>query len=142
MIFPNYFGLWCWLIYFLIFLCFYICFLINKKTRNKNKFNIKKCEPQNIGCWTINRKGLSASSSTYTIYSSCSTTPPTHYCSAGYFETDWWRPRKGGSTPSYLCMFRLFFTFLFSYLELFIVQKKYLMDNFDVNICLLCTLYW
>ncbi|XP_066582138.1 cytoplasmic dynein 1 intermediate chain isoform X2 [Prorops nasuta] len=37
--------------------------------------------------------GLSSSSSTYTIYS-CSTTTPTHSCSAGYFETDWWRPRK------------------------------------------------
>lgn len=61
-------------------------------------------------------KGLSsASSSTYTIYSSCSTTTPTHSCSAGYFETDWWRPRKGGSTPSYLCMFRLLFTLLSLY---------------------------
>uniref|UniRef100_A0ABD2X9S1 Cytoplasmic dynein 1 intermediate chain n=1 Tax=Trichogramma kaykai TaxID=54128 RepID=A0ABD2X9S1_9HYME len=40
-----------------------------------------------------NHDGLSASSSTYTM-SSCSTTTPTHYCSAGYFETDWWRPRK------------------------------------------------
>ncbi|XP_024938170.1 cytoplasmic dynein 1 intermediate chain isoform X7 [Cephus cinctus] len=46
--------------------------------------------------------GLSTSSSAYTIYSSCSTTTPTHSCSAGYFETDWWRPRKGGSAPNYL----------------------------------------
>ncbi|XP_057339024.1 cytoplasmic dynein 1 intermediate chain-like isoform X18 [Microplitis mediator] len=38
--------------------------------------------------------GLSASSSTNTIYSYCTTTSPTHSCSAGYFETDWWRPRK------------------------------------------------
>ncbi|XP_034942608.1 cytoplasmic dynein 1 intermediate chain isoform X3 [Chelonus insularis] len=35
--------------------------------------------------------GLSASSS---VYSYCTTTSPTHSCSAGYFETDWWRPRK------------------------------------------------
>ncbi|XP_057339006.1 cytoplasmic dynein 1 intermediate chain-like isoform X1 [Microplitis mediator] len=46
--------------------------------------------------------GLSASSSTNTIYSYCTTTSPTHSCSAGYFETDWWRPRKGGSAPNYL----------------------------------------
>ncbi|XP_008206509.1 cytoplasmic dynein 1 intermediate chain isoform X5 [Nasonia vitripennis] len=51
--------------------------------------------------------GLSASSSTYTIYSSCSTTTPTHSCSAGYYETDWWRPRKGGSTPNYLYEYNL-----------------------------------
>ncbi|XP_044575041.1 cytoplasmic dynein 1 intermediate chain-like isoform X16 [Cotesia glomerata] len=38
--------------------------------------------------------GLSASSSANTIYSYCTTTSPTHSCSAGYFETDWWRPRK------------------------------------------------
>lgn len=57
-------------------------------------------------CWT---QGLSTSSSAYTIYSSCSTTTPTHSCSAGYFETDWWRPRKGGSAPNYLCMFCLLF---------------------------------
>lgn len=53
-------------------------------------------------CWT---QGLSASSSAYTIYSSCSTSTPTHSYSAGYFEIDWWRPRKGGSAPNYLCMF-------------------------------------
>ncbi|XP_046744151.1 cytoplasmic dynein 1 intermediate chain-like isoform X1 [Diprion similis] len=46
--------------------------------------------------------GLSTSSSAYSIFSSCSTTTPTHSCSAGYFETDWWRPRKGGSAPNYL----------------------------------------
>ncbi|XP_044574938.1 cytoplasmic dynein 1 intermediate chain-like isoform X3 [Cotesia glomerata] len=46
--------------------------------------------------------GLSASSSANTIYSYCTTTSPTHSCSAGYFETDWWRPRKGGSAPNYL----------------------------------------
>ncbi|XP_066582140.1 cytoplasmic dynein 1 intermediate chain isoform X3 [Prorops nasuta] len=50
--------------------------------------------------------GLSSSSSTYTIYS-CSTTTPTHSCSAGYFETDWWRPRKGGSAPNYLYEYNL-----------------------------------
>ncbi|XP_066582141.1 cytoplasmic dynein 1 intermediate chain isoform X4 [Prorops nasuta] len=44
--------------------------------------------------------GLSSSSSTYTIYS-CSTTTPTHSCSAGYFETDWWRPRKAHAFDYY-----------------------------------------
>lgn len=69
-------------------------------------------------CWT---QGLSTSSSAYTIYSSCSTTTPTHSCSAGYFETDWWRPRKGGSAPNYLCMFCL----LFYYPSKIIVVQQY-----------------
>ncbi|XP_033224820.1 cytoplasmic dynein 1 intermediate chain isoform X4 [Belonocnema kinseyi] len=45
--------------------------------------------------------GLSASSSAYTI-SSCSTSTPTHSCSAGYFETDWWRPRKAHAFDYYV----------------------------------------
>ncbi|XP_057339020.1 cytoplasmic dynein 1 intermediate chain-like isoform X14 [Microplitis mediator] len=45
--------------------------------------------------------GLSASSSTNTIYSYCTTTSPTHSCSAGYFETDWWRPRKAHAFDYY-----------------------------------------
>ncbi|XP_066582143.1 cytoplasmic dynein 1 intermediate chain isoform X6 [Prorops nasuta] len=48
--------------------------------------------------------GLSSSSSTYTIYS-CSTTTPTHSCSAGYFETDWWRPRKAHAFDYYVLTF-------------------------------------
>ncbi|XP_011305983.1 cytoplasmic dynein 1 intermediate chain isoform X2 [Fopius arisanus] len=51
--------------------------------------------------------GLSDSSSANTIYSYCTTTSPTHSCSAGYFETDWWRPRKGGSAPNYLYEYNL-----------------------------------
>ncbi|XP_057339016.1 cytoplasmic dynein 1 intermediate chain-like isoform X11 [Microplitis mediator] len=46
--------------------------------------------------------GLSASSSTNTIYSYCTTTSPTHSCSAGYFETDWWRPRKAHAFDYYV----------------------------------------
>ncbi|XP_046612960.1 cytoplasmic dynein 1 intermediate chain isoform X17 [Neodiprion virginianus] len=46
--------------------------------------------------------GLSTSSSAYSIFSSCSTTTPTHSCSAGYFETDWWRPRKAEDEESSL----------------------------------------
>ncbi|XP_044574946.1 cytoplasmic dynein 1 intermediate chain-like isoform X4 [Cotesia glomerata] len=45
--------------------------------------------------------GLSASSSANTIYSYCTTTSPTHSCSAGYFETDWWRPRKAHAFDYY-----------------------------------------
>ncbi|XP_043272880.1 cytoplasmic dynein 1 intermediate chain isoform X5 [Venturia canescens] len=51
--------------------------------------------------------GLSVSSSTNTIFSYCTTTSPSHSCSAGYFETDWWRPRKGGSAPNYLYEYNL-----------------------------------
>ncbi|XP_044575005.1 cytoplasmic dynein 1 intermediate chain-like isoform X11 [Cotesia glomerata] len=46
--------------------------------------------------------GLSASSSANTIYSYCTTTSPTHSCSAGYFETDWWRPRKAHAFDYYV----------------------------------------
>ncbi|XP_014470540.1 PREDICTED: cytoplasmic dynein 1 intermediate chain isoform X3 [Dinoponera quadriceps] len=59
-------------------------------------------QTQTIQTTHTSHDGLSTSSSAYTIYSSCSTTTPTHSCSAGYFETDWWRPRKGGSAPNYL----------------------------------------
>ncbi|XP_032679331.1 cytoplasmic dynein 1 intermediate chain isoform X1 [Odontomachus brunneus] len=58
-------------------------------------------QTQTIQTTHTSHDGLSTSSSAYTIYS-CSTTTPTHSCSAGYFETDWWRPRKGGSAPNYL----------------------------------------
>ncbi|KAL6444970.1 hypothetical protein ACFW04_002143 [Cataglyphis niger] len=51
-------------------------------------------QTQTIQTTHTSHDGLSTSSSAYTIYSSCSTTTPTHSCSAGYFETDWWRPRK------------------------------------------------
>ncbi|XP_032679353.1 cytoplasmic dynein 1 intermediate chain isoform X21 [Odontomachus brunneus] len=50
-------------------------------------------QTQTIQTTHTSHDGLSTSSSAYTIYS-CSTTTPTHSCSAGYFETDWWRPRK------------------------------------------------
>ncbi|XP_035725649.1 cytoplasmic dynein 1 intermediate chain-like isoform X8 [Vespa mandarinia] len=59
-------------------------------------------QTQTVQTTHTSHDGLSKSSSEYTIYSSCSTTTPTHSCSAGYFETDWWRPRKGGSAPNYL----------------------------------------
>ncbi|XP_012271332.1 cytoplasmic dynein 1 intermediate chain isoform X6 [Orussus abietinus] len=37
------------------------------------------------------------------LYSkSTQTIQTTHISNDGYFETDWWRPRKGGSAPSYL----------------------------------------
>ncbi|XP_029041986.1 cytoplasmic dynein 1 intermediate chain short wing isoform X17 [Osmia lignaria lignaria] len=49
-------------------------------------------QTQTIQTTHTSHDGLSASSSAYTIYS-CSTTP-THSYSAGYFEADWWRPRK------------------------------------------------
>ncbi|XP_076393612.1 cytoplasmic dynein 1 intermediate chain short wing isoform X25 [Megachile rotundata] len=62
--------------------------------------NIPPVEPvvyskqtQTIQTTHTSHDGLSASSSAYTIYS-CSTTTPTHSYSAGYFEADWWRPRK------------------------------------------------
>ncbi|XP_043491284.1 cytoplasmic dynein 1 intermediate chain-like isoform X8 [Polistes fuscatus] len=51
-------------------------------------------QTQTVQTTHTSHDGLSKSSSEYTIYSSCSTTTPTHSCSAGYFETDWWRPRK------------------------------------------------
>ncbi|XP_076244242.1 cytoplasmic dynein 1 intermediate chain short wing isoform X9 [Calliopsis andreniformis] len=51
-------------------------------------------QTQTIQTTHTSHDGLSASSSTYTIYSSCSTTTPTHSYFAGYFEIDWWRPRK------------------------------------------------
>ncbi|XP_076663383.1 cytoplasmic dynein 1 intermediate chain short wing isoform X5 [Andrena cerasifolii] len=59
-------------------------------------------QTQTIQTTHTSHDGLSASSSAYTIYSSCSTPTPTHSYSAGYFEIDWWRPRKGGSAPNYL----------------------------------------
>ncbi|XP_078040335.1 cytoplasmic dynein 1 intermediate chain short wing isoform X12 [Augochlora pura] len=59
-------------------------------------------QTQTIQTTHTSHDGLSASSSAYTIYSSCSTSTPTHSYSAGYFEIDWWRPRKGGSAPNYL----------------------------------------
>ncbi|XP_076221652.1 cytoplasmic dynein 1 intermediate chain short wing isoform X11 [Nomia melanderi] len=58
-------------------------------------------QTQTIQTTHTSHDGLSASSSAYTIYS-CSTSTPTHSYSAGYFEIDWWRPRKGGSAPNYL----------------------------------------
>ncbi|XP_014470539.1 PREDICTED: cytoplasmic dynein 1 intermediate chain isoform X2 [Dinoponera quadriceps] len=64
-------------------------------------------QTQTIQTTHTSHDGLSTSSSAYTIYSSCSTTTPTHSCSAGYFETDWWRPRKGGSAPNYLYEYNL-----------------------------------
>ncbi|XP_061942720.1 cytoplasmic dynein 1 intermediate chain isoform X5 [Apis cerana] len=64
-------------------------------------------QTQTIQTSHTSHDGLSASSSAYTIYSSCSTTTPTHSYSAGYFETDWWRPRKGGSAPNYLYEYNL-----------------------------------
>ncbi|XP_076379297.1 cytoplasmic dynein 1 intermediate chain short wing isoform X7 [Megalopta genalis] len=51
-------------------------------------------QTQTIQTTHTSHDGLSASSSAYTIYSSCSTSTPTHSYSAGYFEIDWWRPRK------------------------------------------------
>ncbi|XP_076162524.1 cytoplasmic dynein 1 intermediate chain short wing isoform X15 [Ptiloglossa arizonensis] len=51
-------------------------------------------ETQTIQTTLTSHDELSASSSAYTIYSSCSTTTPTHSYSAGYFEIDWWLPRK------------------------------------------------
>ncbi|XP_032679337.1 cytoplasmic dynein 1 intermediate chain isoform X6 [Odontomachus brunneus] len=63
-------------------------------------------QTQTIQTTHTSHDGLSTSSSAYTIYS-CSTTTPTHSCSAGYFETDWWRPRKGGSAPNYLYEYNL-----------------------------------
>lgn len=96
-----------------------ILFEKKKKKRRKNRFDVFfateksgviKCARLPLSCVTIVQfywcwtQGLSASSSAYTI-SSCTTSTPTHSCSAGYFETDWWRPRKGGSAPNYLCMF-------------------------------------
>ncbi|XP_076663385.1 cytoplasmic dynein 1 intermediate chain short wing isoform X7 [Andrena cerasifolii] len=51
-------------------------------------------QTQTIQTTHTSHDGLSASSSAYTIYSSCSTPTPTHSYSAGYFEIDWWRPRK------------------------------------------------
>ncbi|XP_076221658.1 cytoplasmic dynein 1 intermediate chain short wing isoform X16 [Nomia melanderi] len=50
-------------------------------------------QTQTIQTTHTSHDGLSASSSAYTIYS-CSTSTPTHSYSAGYFEIDWWRPRK------------------------------------------------
>ncbi|XP_035725642.1 cytoplasmic dynein 1 intermediate chain-like isoform X2 [Vespa mandarinia] len=64
-------------------------------------------QTQTVQTTHTSHDGLSKSSSEYTIYSSCSTTTPTHSCSAGYFETDWWRPRKGGSAPNYLYEYNL-----------------------------------
>ncbi|XP_076663400.1 cytoplasmic dynein 1 intermediate chain short wing isoform X21 [Andrena cerasifolii] len=64
-------------------------------------------QTQTIQTTHTSHDGLSASSSAYTIYSSCSTPTPTHSYSAGYFEIDWWRPRKGGSAPNYLYEYNL-----------------------------------
>ncbi|XP_078039813.1 cytoplasmic dynein 1 intermediate chain short wing isoform X6 [Augochlora pura] len=64
-------------------------------------------QTQTIQTTHTSHDGLSASSSAYTIYSSCSTSTPTHSYSAGYFEIDWWRPRKGGSAPNYLYEYNL-----------------------------------
>ncbi|XP_029660990.1 cytoplasmic dynein 1 intermediate chain-like isoform X5 [Formica exsecta] len=58
-------------------------------------------QTQTIQTTHTSHDGLSTSSSAYTIYSSCSTTTPTHSCSAGYFETDWWRPRKAHAFDYY-----------------------------------------
>ncbi|XP_012271325.1 cytoplasmic dynein 1 intermediate chain isoform X1 [Orussus abietinus] len=42
------------------------------------------------------------------LYSkSTQTIQTTHISNDGYFETDWWRPRKGGSAPSYLYEYNL-----------------------------------
>ncbi|XP_076393590.1 cytoplasmic dynein 1 intermediate chain short wing isoform X21 [Megachile rotundata] len=69
--------------------------------------NIPPVEPvvyskqtQTIQTTHTSHDGLSASSSAYTIYS-CSTTTPTHSYSAGYFEADWWRPRKAHAFDYY-----------------------------------------
>ncbi|XP_035725645.1 cytoplasmic dynein 1 intermediate chain-like isoform X4 [Vespa mandarinia] len=58
-------------------------------------------QTQTVQTTHTSHDGLSKSSSEYTIYSSCSTTTPTHSCSAGYFETDWWRPRKAHAFDYY-----------------------------------------
>ncbi|XP_076244240.1 cytoplasmic dynein 1 intermediate chain short wing isoform X7 [Calliopsis andreniformis] len=58
-------------------------------------------QTQTIQTTHTSHDGLSASSSTYTIYSSCSTTTPTHSYFAGYFEIDWWRPRKAHAFDYY-----------------------------------------
>ncbi|XP_072755513.1 cytoplasmic dynein 1 intermediate chain isoform X12 [Anoplolepis gracilipes] len=62
-------------------------------------------QTQTIQTTHTSHDGLSTSSSAYTIYSSCSTTTPTHSCSAGYFETDWWRPRKAHAFDYYVLTF-------------------------------------
>ncbi|XP_078039642.1 cytoplasmic dynein 1 intermediate chain short wing isoform X4 [Augochlora pura] len=58
-------------------------------------------QTQTIQTTHTSHDGLSASSSAYTIYSSCSTSTPTHSYSAGYFEIDWWRPRKAHAFDYY-----------------------------------------
>ncbi|XP_076663384.1 cytoplasmic dynein 1 intermediate chain short wing isoform X6 [Andrena cerasifolii] len=58
-------------------------------------------QTQTIQTTHTSHDGLSASSSAYTIYSSCSTPTPTHSYSAGYFEIDWWRPRKAHAFDYY-----------------------------------------
>lgn len=46
-----------------------------------------------------------------------------HTSHDGYFETDWWRPRKGGSAPNYLCMFcLLFITFPIIVVQQYIIE--------------------
>ncbi|XP_043491290.1 cytoplasmic dynein 1 intermediate chain-like isoform X13 [Polistes fuscatus] len=62
-------------------------------------------QTQTVQTTHTSHDGLSKSSSEYTIYSSCSTTTPTHSCSAGYFETDWWRPRKAHAFDYYVLTF-------------------------------------
>ncbi|KZC11534.1 Cytoplasmic dynein 1 intermediate chain [Dufourea novaeangliae] len=58
-------------------------------------------QTQTIQTTHTSHDGLSASSSAYTIYSSCSTSTSTHSYSAGYFEIDWWRPRKAHAFDYY-----------------------------------------
>ncbi|XP_078040429.1 cytoplasmic dynein 1 intermediate chain short wing isoform X13 [Augochlora pura] len=62
-------------------------------------------QTQTIQTTHTSHDGLSASSSAYTIYSSCSTSTPTHSYSAGYFEIDWWRPRKAHAFDYYVLTF-------------------------------------